>query len=822
MNKKGLMVSVFVLSLGLTACGSDSQPDADNDGIEDAVDNCLNIANDNQLNTDATFENGDLLGDACDDDDDADGVLDDEDDLPLNPTESTDTDQDTIGDNTDNCLTVANPDQLNNDQDALGNACDAFINDATETIDSDGDGIGDNQDNCLNTANPYQLNTDATFENGDAFGNACDSDDDADNVADASDDLPLDPTDSVDTDGDGYGNNNGSDFFPNDATEWKDTDFDGVGDNADIFPTNATEWSDLDGDQIGDNADPDKDGDTYNNELDKFPEDATEWADNDPNEDGEIVGDGIGDNQDLDLTSTNVNSIIIERMVAVTPNRATKFTMTDSISEGLNVSSAGDVNHDGIDDLLISNSRYSTDEFKSIGMAYLVFGQQGGWPANVNLGDLASLTAAGIQYVQFTATTEAYPLYIALGTELGSLGDINHDGIDDFYLSIFRTGIEEKADGGEVLMVFGRETWPDQQVTLSELRNSYAHSIYSVGSYGYFGYKVIEAGDLNDDGINDLVITNPNLNDDFGLGAAYILFGSNSLSIGREAIDDVPYINAVPEGHVGFSKSVLLDVEGGSSFDLGRDVQALDDFNQDGFDDIALTSGRADIVLFGRDTADWFTVKNSDDLTQGDGFKIVGNVSFRSLAAGDLNGDDVKDLVIADQRHNSDTGAVSVVFGNQGPWPALLTEQILLDDIGTTYGVIFKGDEINTSFGSDIAVMKDTNADGRDELLVSKSLISNDSNDPPENNKMGQVFKIHGASNWGVQPDYKALTQEWIKGENDEKNIRRDVIAGGDFNGDGQQDVIFIAGDTDYAAMGAPTLYLVYGYDNLYPGADDE
>ena len=217
MNHNGLKVlPLIALCLSLTACGgggSSSEPNTDGDSRSNAQDNCPNVANDDQLNTDADFENGDALGDACDDDDDADGVLDASDDFPLDPTESKDTDQDKVGDNTDNCLTVANLDQLNNDGDALGNVCDAFIDDASETIDTDGDNIGDNQDNCLDIANTDQLNTDATFENGDTLGDACDDDKDADGVANATDDLPLDPTDSVDTDGDGYGNNNGSDFL---------------------------------------------------------------------------------------------------------------------------------------------------------------------------------------------------------------------------------------------------------------------------------------------------------------------------------------------------------------------------------------------------------------------------------------------------------------------------------------------------------------------------------------------------------------------------------------------------------------------------------
>ena len=69
-------------------------------------------------------------------------------------------------------------------------------------VDPDGDGILVPLDNCPEQANPDQLDFDA-----DSQGDACDIDDDNDGVLDAADAFPLDETESVDTDGDGIGNN---------------------------------------------------------------------------------------------------------------------------------------------------------------------------------------------------------------------------------------------------------------------------------------------------------------------------------------------------------------------------------------------------------------------------------------------------------------------------------------------------------------------------------------------------------------------------------------------------------------------------------------
>ncbi len=92
--------------------------DDDNDAVINIQDNCKNIGNTDQLNTDE-----DNQGDACDSDDDNDGYPDDEDVFPLDATEHMDSDGDGAGDNSD-----------------------AFPLDSNETTDTDSDGMGNNAD----------------------------------------------------------------------------------------------------------------------------------------------------------------------------------------------------------------------------------------------------------------------------------------------------------------------------------------------------------------------------------------------------------------------------------------------------------------------------------------------------------------------------------------------------------------------------------------------------------------------------------------------------------------------------------------------------
>ncbi len=168
----------FAVELGnpdIDCNGSEDDPDADGDGLPFGVDNCPNLFNPSQKDTD-----GDGKGNACDGDKDEDGIP----------------DQGGNGYLPDNCPNDPNPDQKDANFNGIGAVCDP-----TEDDDFDDDGIKNNVDNCLFDANNNQADTD-----NDGDGDACDPDSDEDGWSNDNDNCPFTSNpDQKDSDGDGTG-----------------------------------------------------------------------------------------------------------------------------------------------------------------------------------------------------------------------------------------------------------------------------------------------------------------------------------------------------------------------------------------------------------------------------------------------------------------------------------------------------------------------------------------------------------------------------------------------------------------------------------------
>ena len=490
---------------------------------------------------------------------------------------------------------------------------------------------------------------------------------------------------------------------------------------------------------------------------------------------------------------------------------------------GTAVSNVGDVNNDGVDDLLVS-APYADPNGNNSGRTYVVFGRdtasQGTFPLNFQLSSLDG--SNGFKLVGEIIGDRA-------GTTASGIGDINGDGLDDFAIGA-RYADPNGTDSGRVYVIFGRDTasvgnFP-ATLQLSALDGSNGFKLDGELIRDRAGTAISGAGDINNDGIDDLIIGAPNAdtNGDSS-GSSYVVYGKNTGTAG-----DFPAILQLSalDGNDGF-------VMHGESADYasGRCVAAAGDINGDGISDIVIGAPGSDAcgngsgcsyVVFGRDAAvdgQFPTALNLAGLDGNDGFKLSGEIA-RDLSgnscngAGDINGDGLDDLIIGARRSDANgdsSGRSYVVFGrnvlDEGNFPANLQLSALDGSIG------FKLDgAAGDDSGGSVDGAGDVNGDGIADILISAE------NATVNSSYEGRTYVVFGR-NTAIDGDFPASLElpalnadEGFQtvGENGGDFSGNAVSSAGDINGDGVGDILIAASTYDrYGGSTSGRSYVVFG-----------
>jgi Ca2+-binding RTX toxin-like protein len=113
------------------------------------------------------------------------------------------------------------------------------------------------------------------------------------------------------------------------------------------------------------------------------------------------------------------------------------------------------------------------------------------------------------------------------GRSVSSAGDVNGDGFDDLIIGALGGDTKGQSYAGESYVVFGSSSGFDPSFELSSLDGSNGFVINGIDSGDYSGWSVSSAGDVNGDGIDDLIIgasgASPNGNS--SAGESYVVFG---------------------------------------------------------------------------------------------------------------------------------------------------------------------------------------------------------------------------------------------------------------------------------------------------------
>lgn len=491
---------------------------------------------------------------------------------------------------------------------------------------------------------------------------------------------------------------------------------------------------------------------------------------------------------------------------------------------GFKVEDVGDLNGDGYDDFAITAVTASPNGNYS-GQTYVLFGKAGGFGPSFELSTLAAGNGTNGFVLNGVADGD-------LSGRSLSAGDINGDGFSDLIVSASRADYNGDASG-DVYVLFGRADFS----TLLAGGGVYEFADLTPGGTDGFVLRGIEAndnlgrsvafaGDVNGDGIGDLIVSSHFANPNGAYsGETYLIFGRTDFS---PVLTSGVFEMSSLAGGSGVNGTVFNGVAAGDF--SGNFVAGAGDFNGDGLQDIVIGAHYADsyagaaYVVYGQLGGFGVGEFELSSLNGTNGFALTGaagNYAGTAVGvAGDINGDGFDDVIVSAPGASPNgldfSGTTYIVFGQSA---ALAATQALtaVADV-TVNGALYA---YHTS-GFSLESAGDINGDGFDDLLLGRG--------PFYGVDAGAVYVVFGSASLGATLELSTLvpvspsttggtagatiTDGFVlSGVDFDDYAGQAVSVAGDVNGDGFADLIIGAYSAAPNGGYSGEAYLVYGTD---------
>jgi len=314
---------------------------------------------------------------------------------------------------------------------------------------------------------------------------------------------------------------------------------------------------------------------------------------------------------------------------------------------GSSITGTGDFNGDGFQDFVIGSYQHESS-------IYLVFGRSRQHFANNRtlLGSIEATTFSFEQGIIFTVSSPA----TVFGWAISSAGDFNSDGYADLLVGSFTDASVFLVFGGSGALLKGRGwdigTTPliiDPESFTNEQGCIFKHS----DPASYFGWDVSSAQDINNDGIDDIMVGA------WASASVYIFFGKAS---------GLPTpIIMIPMGEFDSDIGILVKNSVNTASTFGFTLSRAGDVNKDGFKDLIIGAHgeRTAYLLFGPLKHSFMVESSPPSSSKLYTCLINSNASssfgVSTVGIGDFNNDLYDDVLITDTL----TGNAFLVFNYQ-------------------------------------------------------------------------------------------------------------------------------------------------------------
>ena len=421
------------------------------------------------------------------------------------------------------------------------------------------------------------------------------------------------------------------------------------------------------------------------------------------------------------------------------------------------LSSAGDVNGDGLDDFLLGTFHNRVEGFDA-GAAYLILGRKA-----ADWGMQLSVTHADARFLGFRR-------YDAVGGCVGGPADVNGDGYDDILIGAPAGNDLVPENPGHLFILFGKAEpdWGNYCVLENSADVCLTGELAwdnSTDRGGLAGFSIGVIGDLNRDGCDEILVGAPFF-DGYRKdgGKVYLIAGTRD----------------------GWSNNMLLNETAIATFKRGRDVlqakvgysvAGIGDVNADGLPDFMIGAPNIDqtYLVYGRSEMDWgedFDLRNADVIFVSEGPRQ--QFGHQIEGVGDVNGDGIDDFIISAIRNREGgtaAGKIYLILGQPGGWDSVT--------VNVNQAVAsFIGEAKYDYAGWSIAGIGDFDGDAYNDFLIG---MFND----PDRSQSGKAYFIQGrASGWNRNQPLEDMTT-YFQGTENGDLCGFAVSSAGDINGDG-------------------------------------